>query len=80
MEIKTMTGKTPEEVLQIMTAVLPVTAYKKAEGMPGNFTAIKSPYLTEALTEEVVSLPIFPELTEGQIREVGQAVREFYSR
>ncbi len=36
--------------------------------------------VTEALTEEVVSLPIFPELTEGQITEVGQAVREFYSR
>ncbi len=29
---------------------------------------------------EVVSLPIFPELTEGQIAEVGEAVREFYSR
>jgi len=27
----------------------------------------------------VVSLPIFPELTEGQITEVGEAVREFYS-
>lgn len=35
--------------------------------------------VTEALTEEVVSLPIFPELTEGQITEVGEAVREFYS-
>jgi dTDP-4-amino-4,6-dideoxygalactose transaminase len=35
--------------------------------------------VTEALTEEVVSLPIFPELTEGQITEVGEAVREYYS-
>ena len=35
--------------------------------------------VTEALTEEVVSLPIFPELAEGQITEVGEAVREFYS-
>ncbi len=35
--------------------------------------------VTEALTEEVVSLPIFPELTEGQVTEVAEAVREFYS-
>ena len=35
--------------------------------------------VTETLTKEVVSLPIFPELTEGQITEVGTAVREFYS-
>ena len=35
--------------------------------------------VTEALTAEVVSLPIFPELTEGQITEVGEAVKEFYS-
>jgi dTDP-4-amino-4,6-dideoxygalactose transaminase len=35
--------------------------------------------VTEALTQEVVSLPIFPELTNGQISEVGEAIREFYS-
>jgi dTDP-4-amino-4,6-dideoxygalactose transaminase len=35
--------------------------------------------VTEALTKEVVSLPIFPELTEGQVSEVGEAIREFYS-
>ena len=35
--------------------------------------------VTEALTGEVVSLPIFPELTDGQITEVREAVREFYS-
>jgi dTDP-4-amino-4,6-dideoxygalactose transaminase len=34
--------------------------------------------VTEALTEEVVSLPIFPELEEGQIRETAEAIREFY--
>lgn len=33
---------------------------------------------TEALTREVVSLPVFPELTEGQVTEVGEAIREFY--
>lgn len=35
--------------------------------------------VTEQLTREVVSLPIFPELTEGQVTEVGEAVRAFYS-
>lgn len=35
--------------------------------------------VTEALTGEVVSLPIFPELTEGQITEIGEAIQEFYS-
>ncbi|NNM04818.1 MAG: DegT/DnrJ/EryC1/StrS family aminotransferase [Gemmatimonadetes bacterium] len=35
--------------------------------------------VTEALTQEVMSLPIFPELSEGQVSEVGEAVREFYS-
>ncbi len=34
--------------------------------------------VTEALTREVVSLPIFPELTEGQVTEAGEAVRAFY--
>jgi dTDP-4-amino-4,6-dideoxygalactose transaminase len=34
--------------------------------------------VTERLTSEVISLPIFPELTEGQISEVGHAVRAFY--
>jgi dTDP-4-amino-4,6-dideoxygalactose transaminase len=33
---------------------------------------------TERLTQEVVSLPIFPELSEGQVTEVGEAVRAFY--
>jgi dTDP-4-amino-4,6-dideoxygalactose transaminase len=42
-------------------------------GKPGDLP------VTEALTEEVVSLPIFPELTEGQITEVGETVRRFYS-
>jgi len=35
--------------------------------------------VTERLTTEVLSLPIFPELTEGQIMEVAEAVREFYA-
>jgi dTDP-4-amino-4,6-dideoxygalactose transaminase len=35
--------------------------------------------VTESLTREVVSLPIFPELTEGQVSEVGEAIRGFYS-
>jgi dTDP-4-amino-4,6-dideoxygalactose transaminase len=34
--------------------------------------------VTEKLTAEVVSLPIFPELTEGQVVEVAEAVRAFY--
>jgi dTDP-4-amino-4,6-dideoxygalactose transaminase len=33
---------------------------------------------TEKLTREVVSLPIFPELTESQVTRVGEAVRSFY--
>lgn len=35
--------------------------------------------VTEGLTDEVVSLPIFPELTEGQITEAGEAVRDFFA-
>jgi dTDP-4-amino-4,6-dideoxygalactose transaminase len=34
--------------------------------------------VTERLTREVVSLPIFPELTEDQLTEVGEGVRAFY--
>lgn len=34
--------------------------------------------VTERLTREVVSLPIFPELTEGQISEVAESIRAFY--
>jgi dTDP-4-amino-4,6-dideoxygalactose transaminase len=34
---------------------------------------------TERLTREVVSLPIFPELTEGQILEVAESIRSFYA-
>jgi len=34
--------------------------------------------VTERLTREVVSLPIFPELTEGQITEVAEGIRAFY--
>jgi dTDP-4-amino-4,6-dideoxygalactose transaminase len=34
--------------------------------------------VTERLTREVVSLPIFPELTEEEIQEVAGAVRAFY--
>ena len=33
--------------------------------------------VTEQLTREVVSLPVFPELNERQITEVGRAIREF---
>ncbi|MFH1762587.1 MAG: DegT/DnrJ/EryC1/StrS family aminotransferase [Gemmatimonadota bacterium] len=47
--------------------------FRELGGMPGQLP------VTEALTQEVVSLPIFPELTEGQITEVGEAVREFFS-
>jgi dTDP-4-amino-4,6-dideoxygalactose transaminase len=36
--------------------------------------------VTEALTEEVVSLPIFPELTESQVTEVAEAVREYLTQ
>ena len=34
--------------------------------------------VTERLTQEVVSLPVFPELRESQIREVAGAIRAFY--
>ena len=35
--------------------------------------------VTERLSTEVVSLPVFPELTEGQIMEVAEAIVEFYT-
>lgn len=35
--------------------------------------------VTEQLTREVVSLPIFPELTEGQVTEVAEGIRAFYT-
>ena len=34
---------------------------------------------TERLTREVVSLPVFPELMEGQIMEVAESIRSFYA-
>jgi dTDP-4-amino-4,6-dideoxygalactose transaminase len=34
--------------------------------------------VTEALTREVISLPIFPELSEEQVSEVAAGVREFF--
>jgi dTDP-4-amino-4,6-dideoxygalactose transaminase len=34
----------------------------------------------EKVQDEVLSLPIFPELTEGQITEVAAAVREFFGK
>jgi dTDP-4-amino-4,6-dideoxygalactose transaminase len=34
---------------------------------------------SERLTREVVSLPIFPELTEGQIMKVAESIRSFYA-
>jgi len=34
--------------------------------------------VTERLTQEVVSLPIFPELTEGQVSEVAGGITAFY--
>ncbi|MGW8265957.1 MAG: DegT/DnrJ/EryC1/StrS family aminotransferase [Longimicrobiales bacterium] len=35
--------------------------------------------VTERLTREVVSLPIFPELTEEQVTEVAEGIKAFYS-
>jgi Predicted pyridoxal phosphate-dependent enzyme apparently involved in regulation of cell wall biogenesis len=35
---------------------------------------------SERAAKEVVSLPIYPELTEGQLDEVVGAVRGFYGR
>jgi dTDP-4-amino-4,6-dideoxygalactose transaminase len=34
---------------------------------------------TEAAAREVISLPMYPELTEAQQREIVQAIGEFYS-
>ena len=48
--------------------------FQSLGGKPGDLP------VTEALTREVVSLPIFPELTEGQVTEVAGAIREFYVR
>jgi dTDP-4-amino-4,6-dideoxygalactose transaminase len=48
--------------------------FRSLGGSPGDLP------VTEALTGEVVSLPIFPELREDQVVEVGEAVREFFSR
>ncbi len=36
--------------------------------------------VSEAASREVLSLPMYPELTEAQQQEVVWAVREFYSR
>jgi dTDP-4-amino-4,6-dideoxygalactose transaminase len=47
--------------------------FRSLGGKPGDLP------VTEALTREVVSLPIFPELTEGQVTEVAAAIREFYA-
>ena len=35
--------------------------------------------VTERLTREVVSLPIFPELTEGQVTEAAEGIRAFFT-
>jgi dTDP-4-amino-4,6-dideoxygalactose transaminase len=47
--------------------------FESLGGSPGTLP------VTEALCEEVVSLPIFPELTREEIAEVGEAVQAFYS-
>lgn len=36
--------------------------------------------LTERLAEEVISLPMYPELTQGQIEYVADCVRKFYAK
>lgn len=43
-------------------------------GAPGDLP------VTELLTEEVLSLPIFPELGEERLTRVAEAVRDFYAR
>jgi dTDP-4-amino-4,6-dideoxygalactose transaminase len=48
--------------------------FRTLGGKPGDLP------VTETLTREVVSLPIFPELKEGQVAEVAGAIREFYVR
>jgi dTDP-4-amino-4,6-dideoxygalactose transaminase len=48
--------------------------FRSLGGKPGDLP------VTEELTRDVVSLPIFPELTEGQLSEVAAAIREFYTR
>ena len=47
--------------------------FRSLGGRPGDLP------VTETLTREVVSLPIFPELSEDQVTEVGEAVRDFFS-
>jgi dTDP-4-amino-4,6-dideoxygalactose transaminase len=34
--------------------------------------------VTETAAAVILSLPMFPELTDGQIDRVAQAIREFY--
>ncbi|MBM4144450.1 MAG: erythromycin biosynthesis sensory transduction protein eryC1, partial [Lentisphaerae bacterium] len=36
--------------------------------------------VAERAAQEIISLPMFAELTEGQIRCVADAIREFYRR
>ena len=34
--------------------------------------------VSEAASQEVMSLPMYPELTEAQQKEIARAIREFY--
>ncbi len=36
--------------------------------------------VSEAASREVLSLPMYPELTEAQQQEVAETIREFYGR
>ncbi len=61
---------------EVETLIKDPVANHKQEGL--NLSHFKLP-LTERLAEEVISLPMYPELTEEQIDYVIETVEEFYN-
>jgi dTDP-4-amino-4,6-dideoxygalactose transaminase len=57
----------------------PVPAHRQDAYLDLGYAAGSLPQ-TERLVEEILSLPLYPELTDAQVEQVGTAVREFFGR